>query len=290
MYFYDEVGSALFEAICALPEYGLARADERLLRKHSADLVRCLQLPVMVAELGCGNGKKARWILEALPSRQKTIYCPIEISSSALAQCERELESLDSVTVLSFRREYLDGLREVAARRPPDALLLVLFLGSTIGNFDRYSAILFLQAIRSILKPKDSLLLGADLMKPDSVLLKAYDDPIGVTSAFNLNLLARLNRELGADFVLSRFRHEVLFNHKERRVEMHLRSMEDQTVSIPRAQMVVNFKKDETIWTESSHKYTVDDLVEMAAKSGFRSEIQWIDREWPFAQSLFIAV
>ncbi len=288
-YFYDEVGSALFEVICALPEYGLARAGERLLQKYSEDLVRRLQLPVMVVELGSGSGRKARWILETLSSRQLTIYCPIEISSAALSRCKRELESLESVTVLCFRREYLDGLQEAVSRRPSGAQVLVLFLGSTIGNFDRYSAILFLQEVRRILRAGDALLLATDLMKADSVLLKAYDDPIGVTSAFNLNLLARLNRELGADFVISRFQHQARFSRSEQRIEMHLRSLADQTVSIPGAGMTVHFEKDETIWTESSHKYTLEEVVEMGVKSGFGCDKQWIDNEWPFAQSLLYA-
>lgn len=285
-YFYDEVGSALFEAICALPEYGLARAGERLLQEHSEELVRHLRLPVMVIELGSGSGRKARWILEALATRQRTIYCPIEISPSALIQSIRELESLDKVSVMGFKLEYLDGLREAAARRPPDAYLLVLFLGSTIGNFDDSSAINFLREIRRMLKPGDALLLATDLTKPASLLLPAYDDPIGVTSAFNLNILARLNRELGANFDIAGFRHEARFNPKERRIEMYLRSLRDQTVSIPEAAMTVRFAKDETIWTESSHKYTIEELQELALKTGFQPEIQWVDKEWPFAQTL----
>jgi L-histidine Nalpha-methyltransferase len=288
-YFYDAVGSALFETICALPEYGLARAGERLVQKYAGDLVRQLPLPVMLAELGSGSGKKVRWILEELSLKQYTVYCPIEISPSALAQCKIALQDLKTVTVLGYEKEYMDGMREMAAQRPSDSHLLVLFLGSSIGNFDRASGILFLRQIRGFLNPGDTFLLGADLIKPVHLMLQAYDDPIGVTSAFNLNLLARLNRELDANFILSQFKHEARFNGKERRIEMHLRSLKDQVVRIPKAGFDVFFKKDETIWTESSYKYTIEEVAEMASQAGFSCGAQWVDQEWPFAQNLLIA-
>ena len=206
-YLYDEVGSALFEVISVLPEYGLTRADERLLRRHSPDIVERLQPHILVAELGSGSGKKTRWLLEALARRQRTTYCPIEISPTALARCESELGQIECVSIVGFERPYLDGLLAAAARRNPDDHLLVLFLGSTIGNFDRDAAERFLTEIRRILFPGDALLLGTDLEKPLPQLLAAYDDAIGVTAAFNLNLLARINRELDADFDLAAFRH-----------------------------------------------------------------------------------
>src|SRR5467141_4695931 len=136
-YLYDEVGSALFETICVLPEYGLTRADARLLEKYAGEIVGRLPSPIQVAELGSGSGKKTRWILEALSRRQQTYYCPIEISPAALAMVHRELSDLDSISIVGFEREYLDGLLEVAARREDHEHLFVLFLGSTIGNFDR---------------------------------------------------------------------------------------------------------------------------------------------------------
>ena len=199
-YLYDEVGSALFEVISVLPEYGLTRADERLLRRHATDIVSRLKSHVLVAELGSGSGKKTRWILEALARRQRTTYCPIEISPTALARCESELGQIDCVSIVGFERPYLDGLLAAAAGRREDDHLLVLFLGSTIGNFDRDAAERFLTEVRRILFPGDALLLGTDLEKPLPQLLAAYDDPLGVTAAFNLNLLARINRELGGGF------------------------------------------------------------------------------------------
>jgi dimethylhistidine N-methyltransferase len=288
-YLYDNVGSALFEVISYLPEYGLTRADERLLRRHADEIVDRVSGPVAVAELGSGSGKKTRWVLEAFCRRQRTSYYPVEISHSALVMCERELRDIDAISIVGFEREYLDGLLEVAAYRKSGQHLFVLFLGSTIGNFDRPAGVKFLAEVRRILEPGDSLLLGTDLEKPSSQLLAAYDDELGVTAAFNLNLLARTNRELGADFDLREFRHVAKINPEARSVEMHLQSKRRQIVSIPAAEVVVEFLEGETIWTESSHKYSADEIAGMARNAGFRCETQWIDEQWPFAENLLIA-
>ena len=288
-YLYDDVGSALFEVISHLPEYGLTRADERLLRRHAREIVDRVAGPVAVAELGSGSGRKTRWLLEAFCRRQRTSYYPVEISHSALVMCQRELSDIDAISIVGFEREYLDGLLEVAAYRKGGQHLLVLFLGSTIGNFDRQAATNFLSNVRCILQPGDSLLLGTDLEKPSSQLIAAYDDELGVTAAFNLNLLARVNRELGADFDLAQFRHLAKINPEARSVEMHLESMRRQVVSIPGAEIVIEFQQGETIWTESSHKYSAEELFQTAREAGFRCEVQWIDEQWPFAENLLIA-
>jgi L-histidine Nalpha-methyltransferase len=288
-YLYDDIGSALFEVISVLPEYGLTRADQRVLHRNAYDIVERLPMPLTVAELGSGSGKKTRWLLKALAYRQHTSYCPIEISPTALAMCKRELGDIDSVSIVGFEREYLDGLAEVAERRKSNQHLLVLFLGSTIGNFDRPAGVQFLREVREALQPGDSLLLGTDLLKPTPQLLQAYADPLGVTAAFNLNLLARINRELDADFALDQFEHVARFNPQARSVEMHLRSRRTQTVTIPVAGFSVKFYAGETIWTESSHKYSKDEVIQMAKSTGFRCENQWVDQEWPFAESLLIA-
>jgi L-histidine Nalpha-methyltransferase len=288
-YLYDDVGSALFEVVSVLPEYGLTRADERLLRRYADEIVARVPAPVAVAELGSGSGKKTRWILKALCRRQHTSYFPIEISRTALVMCERELGDIESMSIVGFEREYLDGLVEVAARRPNGQHLLVLFLGSTIGNFDRPAAIRFLCKVRDILQPGDSLLLGTDLEKPIPQLLEAYDDPLGVTAAFNLNLLARINRELDADFLLQNFEHVAIFNPEARSIEMHLQPKEDQVATIPKAELKVSFREGETIWTESSHKYAPDEAFQIASRAGFRCAAQWIDHGWPFAENLLIA-
>jgi L-histidine Nalpha-methyltransferase len=289
-YLYDEVGSALFEAICVLPEYGLTRADARLLQNHAREIVNRLPSPLQVAELGSGTGKKTRWILEALSQRQKTYYYPIEISPSALAACEKEMGQIDLVSVVGYEQPYLEGLRAVAGRREESDHLLVLFLGSTIGNFDRDMGRNFLRDMREILLPGDALLLGTDLEKDINVQILAYDDPAGVTAAFNLNILGRINRELGANFDLSAFRHEARWNAVERRIEMHLLSLRRQTIEIPAAGLRLMLNEGESIWTESSHKYKAQEVLEMAAATGFRCEGQWIDAEWPFAQNLLVAV
>jgi L-histidine N-alpha-methyltransferase len=288
-YLYDGVGSALFEVISVLPEYGLTRADERLLRRHSEEIVARLTPPTTVAELGSGSGKKTRWMLEALSRHQHISYCPIEISRAALTMCERELSDIDSVSIVGFEREYLDGLLEVAARRRTGEQLLVLFLGSTIGNFENPADVRFLRQMRQILQPGDALLLGTDLSKPIHQLIGAYDDSLGVTAAFNMNLLARINRELDADFVLSQFEHVAKFNQDVGSVEMHIRSLKKQTVTIPAAELSVTFCEGETIWTESSHKYSLGEVFRIAGKAGFRCDAQWIDEEWPFAENLLIA-
>jgi dimethylhistidine N-methyltransferase len=288
-YLYDDVGSALFEVICLLDEYGLSRAGERLLRKHAAEIADRLPLPVTVAELGSGSARKTRWLLEELCRRQPTEYYPIEISPFALARCQQELRQIESLSLVGLEKGYLDGLLAVAARREAGYHILVLFLGSSIGNFDRPAGDEFLREIRRILVPGDALLLATDLIKPVPLMLRAYDDPTGVTAAFNLNMLARLNRELDADFDLTKFRHLAVYNPEERRIEMHLRSTEDQTVRLPKAGIAVSFRKDETIWTENCHKYTIEEIFGMAERTRFECIAQWVDEEWPFAQNLFIA-
>ncbi len=289
-FFYDEAGSALFDQICLLPEYGLTRAEERILSRHAAEIVQHLPQPVSVAELGSGAGKKTRLLLEALCRRHAVSYYPIEISPSALAACERELNDIRCISIVGLEREYLDGLLEVAARRLKGQQLLVLFLGSTIGNFDGETSTHFLRQLRGILWEGDYLLLGADLEKPATTLLAAYDDPLGVTAAFNRNLLARINRELGADFALHQFVHEAIFNERTHSIEMHLRSRVEQIVTIPGAGLVVKFARGETIWTETSHKYSLGELRAMAGDSGFRPTGTWLDSAWPFAENLWVAV
>jgi len=288
-YLYDDVGSALFEVISHLPEYGLTRADERLLRRHAKEIVERVHGPVAVTELGSGSGRKTRWLLEAFCRKQRTSYYPVEISHSALVMCARELSDIDAISIVGFEREYLDGLLEVAAYRKPGQHLCVLFLGSTIGNFDRAAGVKFLSQVRCILQPGDSLLLGTDLEKSHLELLQAYDDELGVTAAFNLNLLGRINRELGADFQLAEFMHLARINEGARSVEMHLVSKRRQIVTIPAAEVVVEFAEGETIWTESSHKYSLEEICEMARQAGFRCDVQWVDEQWPFAENLLVA-
>lgn len=292
-YLYDDVGSRLFEAITVLEEYGPTRAEARLLCRHKEEIVAQLGDDPIVAELGSGSGEKTHTLLRELGRHEHVDFFPIEISPDALRACARELADLKSVTVHGIEGEYLDGLAKVSARRDRRNLA-VLFLGSTLGNLDHDAAVDFLQSIRQHLRPGESLLLGVDLVKPVPVLLRAYDDDAGVTAAFNKNMLVRINRELDADFDLSEFAHEARFNPQTSSVEMHLVSQSDQTVRIRGAGngaggLRVSFKQGETIWTESSHKYTVDEVKQMAARSGLYLAGQWIDREWGFAELLLKA-
>lgn len=288
-YLYDEVGTALFEAITLLPEYGLTRADERLLRQYAPALLEHLPPPVVVAELGSGNGRKTRWLLEALARREPVAYFPVDTSPAALANCRKELSGMGGLSIVGLETSYLEGLREVASRRRPGRTLLVLFLGSTVGNFDRPAAENFLREIRQGLAPGDALLLGTDLEKPVADMLLAYDDPAGVTAAFNLNLLARINRELGGDFALRNFAHEARYNDRERRIEMRLRSTKRQTVTIRAADFTCTLEEGETIWTEACHKYRTEEIPGMARRTGYVCEAQWVDGEWPFAENLWLA-
>jgi len=288
-YLYDEVGSALFEVITALPEYGVTRAEERLLAKHAGDIVAQLPHDAIVAELGSGSGRKTRRILEALCKKRPTTYSPIEISRTALQLCRRELGDIERISIVGYERDYLAGLAEVSKRRAKDEPLLVLFLGSTIGNFGRLAATRFLRDIRNMLAPGDALLLGTDLEKPVPVLIAAYDDPIGVTAAFNLNLLARINRELDGDFPLDAFEHVARFNPDVRSIEMHLRAKRRVSAQVRAARLTVELQEGETIWTESSHKYRPEELHAIADDAGFTCSHQWIERDWGFAESLLVA-
>jgi L-histidine Nalpha-methyltransferase len=286
-YFYDEVGTALFEAITLLPEYGLTRADARLIRRLAPELSSYFRRPAAIVELGSGSGSKTRWILESLANHRPVTYYPIDLSASALAHCARELTAFAEVHPIE--ETYLNGLRQAVCKRRPGEPMLVLFLGSTIGNFERPAAQDFLRDIRDCLMPGDALLLGTDLIKPLPRMILAYADPAGVTAAFNLNLLARINRELDGDFVVRQFAHEARWNAHQRRVEMHLRSCVAQTAFIRAAHLECEFREDETIWTESCHKFDADEVRQMAVEAGFECAEQWIDEAWPFAESLLLA-
>lgn len=289
-YLYDTLGSCLFDAICELPWYRLARAERQLLGERAHRIVAALRDPVTIIELGCGNGEKAALLAEVFGGggRHAEIHL-VDVSAWALAQTERRLSALDHVSVVTHRAQYELGLRRSAAGRPVRGSTLVAFLGSNIGNYAPPDAHALLVEIRAALRPGDTLLLGADLVKPEADLLEAYDDPLGVTAAFNLNLLARINRELHADFDLRAFAHRAIWNAGDTRVEMHLVSRRAQTVEIPIAGCRVSLAQDESIWTESSYKYEPTSVTDMGSAAGFRSRDQWIEPEARFALTLLEA-
>ena len=282
---YDELGSALFEAITLLPEYGLTRADAALIESASRDIIEAADFPALIIELGSGTGTKTRHLLNAAAERIYPEYVPIDISRAALENCAASLRSVRGLTVKPIEARYLEGLDQALTGEPA----LILFLGSTIGNFTQTEAERFLRDVRARVRPGDSLLLGADLEKNRARLVAAYDDALGITAAFNLNLLARINRELDGEFRLDRFEHEARWHEPCSRIEMHLRSRVKQSVRIGSLGIEVKFREGETIWTESSHKFTPQGIAKLGENSGWQVVRQWIDNDWGFSETLFAA-
>ena len=282
---YDELGSALFEAITLLPEYGLTRADASLIETASPDIVEAADFPSLIVELGSGTGAKTRHILNAAAERIRPEYVPIDISRAALENCAASMHSVPGLNVKPIEAPYLEGLDQALTGEPA----LILFLGSTIGNFTQNEAERFLRDVRSRVRPGDSLLLGADLVKDRARLIAAYDDALGITAAFNLNLLARINRELEGEFRLDLFEHEARWHEPCSRIEMHLRSRAKQSVRIGALGLDVKFREGETIWTESSHKFTPEGVDRLGKNSGWQIVRQWIDHDWGFSETLFAA-
>ena len=288
-YLYDALGSRLFEAICRLPWYTITRAELGLLARHAGEIAAELPDGLTVTELGPGDGEKIALLAAALVRERRALATHlIDISQSALDRTENRLGRYEGVSVVGHRATYEEGLRRVARSRSGGALL-VLFLGSNLGNFDREAAFDFLRAIRGTLRAGDALLLGADLVKPEKDLILAYDDPLGITAAFDMNLLLRINRELGGNFDLGGWEHRAIFDPVESRVEMRLVSLRDQEVEIPAAGVRARFAAGEYIWTESSYKYTATDLRSLVEGAGFGCRRQWIDPEAQFALALHFA-
>ena len=279
--FYDERGSALFERITELPEYYLTRTERAILAEYAGDIVREAAdgRTLTVIELGAGTASKTGLVLRAAAERQGTVdYYAIDVSPSALAEAERHLgSSVEGVRVHTRVGDYTDGLGRIDA----DGRKLVLYIGSSVGNFEPRAAAELLGSVRAQLAPGDRLLLGVDLVKDAATLLAAYDDADGVTAEFNRNVLARLNRELGADFALDAWGHQALWNVGESRIEMHLRSERAQTAAIPAIDLLVRFAEGETIHTENSYKYTADGVWALLAEAGFALRHEWTDaRRW----------
>ena len=272
-YLYDRLGSTLFEAICHLPWYRIATVEQQLLATHARD-IHAIAGPVgVVVELGPGSGEK---LVTLLGPRQRAALQVrlIDVSVEALEQASRALGAVPGLDVQLARATYEDGLAQLA-HAPSVDQTLVVFLGSNIGNFDSADADRLLRAMRTAVGPGSSVLIGADLVKPEAELLLAYDDPLGVTAAFNRNLLVRLNRELGADFDLGGFAHRAVWNAGASRVEMHLVSLRRQHVCLPSAALELTFEAGESIWTERSYKYTAGQLRDMLARAGFGVAAQW---------------
>lgn len=285
---YDDLGSALFDAICWLPWYPVTRAECRLLDTHGGAILDAAGGPNRLAELGCGNGDKLRRLLCAgrtaprAPGRWVTQIDLIDVSATALAAGHATLTALPGLRVDTHQHPYEDGLLEVSGARSDADRLCVAFLGSSIGNFDPPGMRGLLETIRGAVRPLDALLLGVDLVKPRAALMAAYDDPLGLTAAFNKNLLVRLNRELGATFDLEGFAHRAVWNVAESRIEMHLVSLRRQDVDVPGADLSLALDAGEHIWTESSYKFKVDDVERRLLNAGFEPVRRWIDEAGQF--------
>jgi L-histidine N-alpha-methyltransferase len=286
-YFYDDLGSSLFDAICNLPEYYPTRAESELLRRHARDIASAVSNVDRVVELGSGSATKTRLLLDEIATGPREVeYVPVDIDPHVLEKSGRELlaeyGTLRVNAVCSDFTRPAHALREAIA----EGRTLVLFLGSTIGNFQPREAVALLRDVRRMLRPGDSFLLGADLKKPKEILEAAYNDSLGVTAAFNLNLLLRINRELGGQFDLHSFGHRSFYDERQSRIEMHLVSLREQSVRIDALNVEVAFSENETIHTENSYKYDDDALAQMAADSGFEIAGRWSDSQNLFVDAL----
>jgi dimethylhistidine N-methyltransferase len=288
-YFYDELGSTLFEAISKLPEYYLTSAEAQILARNSDDIIATLGAPVEIVELGSGSAVKTRYLIDAAFHVQSQLqYRPIDISQAAITASSSALQrAYPNIVIDAYATDYLNGLKQL--RRDNGSRTLILFLGSNVGNFEPSEAASTLRAISASMRPKDAFLLGADLKKDPEVLRAAYDDPVGVTAAFNKNILRRINRELGGHFDLRAFVHRAWFNEEAGRVEMHLESTRRQRVAIDALDIVAEFDEGETIHTESSYKYDFDQIDALAHANGLEVKKRWVDDEGRFSSNLLVA-
>jgi dimethylhistidine N-methyltransferase len=296
-YLYDALGSALFDAICELPWYAITRAENRLVARHREEIFARLPGLTRIVELGPGDGRKLQTLVDGT-AEPLTAHL-VDVSAGALARAAHTLSDALHVTVVRHEASFENGLDAIAreirrtafaeprsGRSAPAGRTLVLFLGSNIGNFDPPAAAALLERISAVLAPGDGFLIGADLVKPERASLLAYDDPLGVSAAFNLNVLLRINRELGGNFDLSAFRHRAVWNAACSRMEMFVVSTRAQKVRIAAVDLNIELREGEAIWTESSYKYTAGGVTEQLERAGFEPVAQWLDRDAAFALTL----
>ena len=289
-YFYDELGSQLFDAICLTPEYYLTRAENEIIERYADEIVSTIDGEKTLLEMGSGSASKTRLLIEALLKKQSSLlFMPVDISASALESSSRILlQSFPRLSIEAYAAEYFDAL-SVLSERQSRGRTLALFLGSNISNFGREEAPKFLRALRRVLKTGDALLLGADLRKDRSILEPAYDDALGLTAAFNLNLLARINRELDGNFDLRSFKHHAFYNDQIGRVEIYIESVPAQTVLIRKLNLDVGFNAGERIHTENSYKYDLSGIAQLANDTGYTCARTWLDSGKRFSSNLLLA-
>lgn len=289
-YLYDALGSALFEAICELPWYRVTQAELGLLERHGADILSTAGPLGRVVELGTGSGAKLCTLLRQRAHTGAPRVSLIDVSASALASAGRAVGQIRGLGPLTLHEQsYEPGLRAVAGEPAVAGPTLFMLLGSNIGNFSPEDGHDLLCAIRETARDGDQLLIGTDLVKPERALELAYDDPIGVTAAFNLNVCVRMNRELGANFDLGALRHVAVWNSRASRMEMHIESASRQAIRIPGAGVQFTLEPAERIWTESSYKYTTERVASMLSSAGFVQARQWVDHDAGFALTLAAA-
>ena len=287
IYFYDERGSQIFEQICELDEYYLTRRETAILEKSADEIIARLPANSHLIELGSGSSTKTRILLEAAIARHPaTKYSPIDVSSEILTDTVNDLHQRYPTLLLeAVVGRYEFGLEHILRQSTTPSC--IMWLGSSIGNLTRSEATDFLKEVHAQLKEDDCLLLGIDLRKGAEVLEPAYDDAQGITAAFNLNLLHRINSELGGTFEIGKFKHQAIYNDKEGRVEMSLVSMQEQQVELQHLGSQLDFKKGEVIVTEYSYKYSQQEINALAEAAGFFLEHQWMDDEGWFSLNHF---
>ena len=286
-FFYDEIGSQIFEEICELPEYYLTRAESEILRDRADEIAQRYAEPISLVELGSGNAIKTRLLIEALLEEHGSLsYVPIDISPGVLeASTQQLLDDYKQLEIRAIAAEYQDGLHRI--HDEDRHAKLILWLGSSFGNLGRSDAEQFVSSLLAEMDPHDRLLLGIDLRKDREVLEDAYDDSRGVTARFNKNLLERINRELGADFDSGAFDFQATYDACEGKVVSELRSRRDQTVRIDELDLEVDFAADETIHTENSFKYSLAEIDALADRAGFAVEDRWLDADRRYSVNLF---
>ena len=286
-YFYDDLGSALFEAITRLPEYYLTRVERDLLATYGREIVGGFEGPLELVELGSGSATKTRLLIDALLQRQPALtFHPIDISADALTESSLALiATYERLRIDAYASDYFPLLRE--KRLATTNRVLALFLGSNIGNFEGRDAGELLRLLAAALRPGDGLVIGYDLKKDPAILELAYNDPTGVTAAFNKNLLARINRELGGDFDLEAFRFRSRWNEQRSAVQSFLVSERAQQVQIPAAELSIDFGAGETIHTESSYKFSREEIASLAKRCGFVEKRSYTDAASRYALGVF---
>ena len=284
-FFYDKKGSKLFESICLLPEYYPTRTEISILKKLKHDLPSYLDENINLVELGSGTSVKTRLILDIFTKLQpKTEYFPIDISEILTESSEQLLKDYDTLHITGIIDTYEGGLEFLKSY--DDKKNLILFLGSSFGNFTPDDGKLFLEKIFSTMKSGDLFLIGLDLVKGKNILESAYDDSQGVTAKFNLNVLSRINDELDADFDINNFSHYSIYNENDQRIEMNLKSLVSQSVIIGKSNLSLNLDKGELIHTEYSHKYHISQIKKLLSDVGFEFKNMWLDDEKHFSLTL----